>query len=155
MSGGTSVYSPLPQSNSDTDESSEEELHSLHESRIINKIPNAPDPKAEIILNGQKQKVINYKPLDNERDVNIMLNGFQTNDEVSILTPSSHSEKLSTPRRICFIFSLLLCVLTIVFFIWVLPCDIGSCPSAVTSSHFSSWETPLLQVGELIFNAKM
>lgn len=151
MSGGNSIYSPLPQSNSDTDESSEEELHSLHESRAIKEIPNAPEPKPEIISNGQKQKILNYKPLDNERDISIMLNGFQSNtDEVSILTPNSSSKKLSTSRKICFIFSLLLCVLTIVFFIWVLPCDIGSCPAAETSSHVTSWETPLLQVGKFL-----
>lgn len=145
MSGGNSVYSPLPQSNSDTDESSEEELHSSNESRIINKISRAQIPKPESILNGQKQKKsTNYKPLNENSSAGIMLNGFQSNaDQVSILTPSANLDKLSAARKICFLFSMFVCIFTIVVFIWVLPCDTGTCPSAPVSSAISTWEQTL------------
>lgn len=147
MSTANSTYSPLPQSNSDTDESSEE-LHSSHESRVINRISKSQNPKPELIVNGQRQKITNYKPLDNEREIGITLNGFHTSpDEVSILKADNESSRLSTSRKLCFIFSIFLCVFTIVVFLWVLPCDVGSCPPA--PANMNSWEKILLDLGEL------
>lgn len=151
MSGGSSVYSPLPQSNSDS-EYSEEELHSSNESRgVINHISKLKNQsKPEVILNGKKPKVTNYKQLDNDRDIGITLNGFQlANDDITILKPNNKIEKFSTSRKICFSFSIFLCVFITVFFLWILPCEIGSCPPAVVES----WRKfDLFDLGEQSFN---
>ncbi|XP_021937784.1 uncharacterized protein LOC110838674 isoform X3 [Zootermopsis nevadensis] len=93
-----------------------------------------------------------YRPLghDGEGDVstNGMLNHESTvGDDISVIKPDGslphHMEPMSPLRKVSFILSILLCGLTIVVFLWVLPCDCATCPSVPLKSGTKSWERTL------------
>ena len=126
MTGRSSAYSPLPQSNSDS-EGSSEELHIPNESKIVNRITKTDPSKSEKPFNNHKSNAINYKLLDADGDIGTTLIRFHSNtDEVSILKPKNNKEIFSTTRKLCFVFSVLLCIFTTVVFVWFLPCN-GTC----------------------------
>ncbi|KAI8124467.1 hypothetical protein FF38_12417 [Lucilia cuprina] len=67
-------------------------------------------------------------------------------DNVAILGGSESTkdlqlnEPMSPARRCCFIASLLLCVLTVIIFVWVIPCsEDGSCPAPVDRIKTHNW----------------
>lgn len=67
-------------------------------------------------------------------------------DNVAILGGSDsdkdiqNAEPMSPARRCCFIASLLLCVLTVIIFVWVIPCsEDGSCPAPVDRVKTHNW----------------
>lgn len=94
---------------------------------------------------------LNYRPLDNDRDLNPTLNGFSPT--VTVLQSATSSvPALSTTRKALFVFSILVCIMTIVGFLWILPCDINPCPSIEISSGAKGWETPLYDFGESYIN---
>lgn len=146
MAGRNSAYSPLPQSNSDS-EGSSEELHIAQENRVL-KSQNVTSEKA---FNEKKSNTINYKLLDTDGGIGATLIRFQpTVDEVSILKPNNKIEIFSTSRKLCFVFSLLLCVLTTVVFVWVLPCSEGVCFSSVAKQGLISWEQSFEGLGKFL-----
>ncbi|KAJ8970616.1 hypothetical protein NQ314_001151 [Rhamnusium bicolor] len=106
------VYSPLPQSLSDSD--SEKEI--------------SMEPICTNYGNGLKST-----KADNCCRQNGHLS-FNMNDE--ILKIKRVNPKMSTLRKTAFVFSILLCFLPIVIFLWVLPCsDSNTCPARI-----SNWE---------------
>ncbi|XP_011294495.2 uncharacterized protein LOC101898035 [Musca domestica] len=66
-------------------------------------------------------------------------------DNVAILggndcTKDIPLEPMSPARRCCFIASLLLCVLTVIVFVWVIPCsEDGSCPAPIDRVKTHNW----------------
>uniref|UniRef100_A0A1I8P3V7 FAM234A/B beta-propeller domain-containing protein n=2 Tax=Stomoxys calcitrans TaxID=35570 RepID=A0A1I8P3V7_STOCA len=67
-------------------------------------------------------------------------------DNVAILGGSDCTkdiplEPMSPARRCCFIASLLLCILTVVVFVWVIPCsdEGGTCPAAIDRIKTHNW----------------
>ncbi|XP_073847562.1 uncharacterized protein [Musca autumnalis] len=66
-------------------------------------------------------------------------------DNVAILggndcTKDIPLEPMSPARRCCFIASLLLCVLTVLVFVWVIPCsEDGSCPAPIDRVKTHNW----------------
>lgn len=152
MSGRNSAYSPLPQSNSDSDGSSEEELQVAEEDRVLNRNPKTQNVKTEKILNGPKPNVINYKLLNPDGDVGATLVQFQsTAHQVSILKPKKDSESFSKSRKIYFILSLFLCISTTVVFIWFLPCNVGACLSLTQKNGNLFWQATLVGLGKQIY----
>lgn len=120
------LYSPLPQSISDSD--SEEELHST--------LPKNFDPK---VSNGASK---DYHQLDESEE---QINGFPNlnsshMDDVPIIK-EGYRQPMSPIRKFCFISSIIVCFLTIVIFLWVLPCsDDKTCPAVHPKHYSSSWD---------------
>lgn len=129
------VYSPLPQTISDTD--SEEELHSAIP------IQSAKLKDGSKHLNGTDLR--DYYHLDDVEDTH--LNGFpniNTNmlDDAPMIK-DGYRKPMSHLRKLFFSLSILICFLTIVVFLWVLPCsEDETCPSVSHQMKTSSWEKP-------------
>ncbi|KAK6645546.1 hypothetical protein RUM43_001823 [Polyplax serrata] len=139
MAGRNSAYSPLPQSNSDS-EGSSEELQISQDDGSVGRILKAQNVTTERIFNGRKPNIVNYKPLNNDGDIGATLIRFQpTSDEVSILSPNNKVWVFSTSRKMCFVLSLLLCIFTTVAFIWILPCNKGTCFSVQFKETYLNW----------------
>lgn len=122
------LYSPLPQSISDTE--SEEELHSSMPRKLSEK---------NKIANGNEMR--DYQHLDEGEG---HINGFpnvncHTLDDVPIIK-DGYKKPMSTIRKIFFVISILICFLTIIIFLWVLPCSADATCAVTTSKHSSSWE---------------
>lgn len=63
-----------------------------------------------------------------------ILGGDESNKDIKI------DEPMSPARRCCFVASLLLCVLTVIIFVWVIPCsEDGSCPAPVDRVKTHNW----------------
>lgn len=102
--GRQGVYSPLPQSISDSDSEKELQMDSLYTSYTTQQVQN-----------GIYRNHDNYFPnstIPNPIDIK----------------PKSGYRNMSTIRKFNFISSILLCFLTIIIFVWVLPCNEGTCP---------------------------
>lgn len=107
------VYSPLPQSLSDSD--SEKEIC------------------MEPICTNYVNSGIKHTKLENSGQNGHL--GFNSiNDDM--LKIKRVNPKMSTLRKTAFVFSILLCFLPIIIFLWILPCsDSNTCPISV-----SNWE---------------
>lgn len=58
---------------------------------------------------------------------------------------------ISPMRRFCLFVSILLCIITIVIFLYILPCDSSMVCSSIIEPHSSiSWDKTLQDVGELL-----
>ncbi|XP_055621017.1 uncharacterized protein LOC129765154 [Toxorhynchites rutilus septentrionalis] len=69
-------------------------------------------------------------------------NGVFHADNVAILheTESVSSKKMSFPRKCCFVASLAVCFLSLVVFLWVIPCsDDMACPARVERTKTQNW----------------
>ncbi|XP_067000927.2 uncharacterized protein [Anabrus simplex] len=152
MSGGGTgqgaLYSPLPQSISDTDSSEEELISVVHHNDNRKFVVSGKESVDK--RNGQKMG--DYRPLGHDTEHDVAINGFPargpiTADDVPIIKSEAsvprHLEPMSALRKIFFVLSILLCGLTIVIFLWVLPCDWATCPSAPVKSSSRSWEKTL------------
>lgn len=132
-SASQGVYSPLPQSISDTD--SEEELHSA--------LPQAKFKDTSKHLNGVDLR--NYHHLNDAEDNH--MNGFpniNTNMmDDSPMIKDGYKKPMSPIRKFFFTLSILICFLTIVVFLWILPCsEDATCPAVIQKSKISNWEKP-------------
>jgi hypothetical protein len=97
-----------------------------------------------------------YRPLERDGEGEVSVNGLQnhdltTSDKIRMVEPAGplprHLEPMSPLRKVSFIISILLCGLTIVIFLWILPCDWATCPSASVR-----WERTLQGLGEFMFH---
>lgn len=108
------VYSPLPQSLSDSD--SEKEI------------------SMEPICTNYVNNGLKHTKLENSSGQNGHLGFNSINDDM--LKIKRVNPKMSTVRKTAFVFSILLCFLPIVIFLWILPCsDSNTCPISI-----SNWE---------------
>ncbi|KAJ9580251.1 hypothetical protein L9F63_004064 [Diploptera punctata] len=152
MSGGGvgqgAVYSPLPQSISDTD-SSEEELNNIAHHNDNRKFIVA---SKDTIDKNNGKKMGEYRQLGHDGEGEVSINGLTnrdhaTADDIPIIKPDGvrprNLEAMSPLRKVCFILSILICGLTIVVFLWLIPCDWATCPSAPLRLGTRSWETTL------------
>lgn len=62
-------------------------------------------------------------------------------DNVAILnTNVKKSQPMSNTRKLCFIVSIIACIVTVILFIWILPCsDNHSCPAKSERMHTHNW----------------
>lgn len=108
------VYSPLPQSLSDSD--SEKEI------------------SMEPVCTNYVNSGLRHKKLENPSGQNGHLDFHSINDDV--LKIKRVNPKMSTLRKTAFVFSILLCFLPIIIFLWILPCsNSNTCPISI-----SNWE---------------
>jgi hypothetical protein len=105
------------------------------------------------------KKMGEYQPLGHDGEGNISINGLPNRDsiagdEIRIIKPDGslprHLEPMSPLRKVSFSLSILLCGLTIVVFLWLLPCDWATCPSVAMRSGAKSWERTLQGLGEIM-----
>lgn len=145
--GQGALYSPLPQSISDTDSSEEELVNIVHnDSKKLTVACKYISEKR----NGHK--MAEYRPLDHDNDCDLPVNGLTNrgpmiSDDVPIIKPemtaSNHPRPLSLMRKIFFVLSILLCFLTAIIFLWVVPCDWATCPSYHVKPGTQAWEKTL------------
>lgn len=103
------MYRPIPQSLSDSDSEKELQMDPIHTTYI-------KTPRLDTFPAHKYQH--NSYPLQNHIKAMKM----------------KKRNKMTTIRKVCFILSILLCFVTIVVFLWVLPCSGDSiCPVRVTS----------------------
>ncbi|CAB3223860.1 unnamed protein product [Arctia plantaginis] len=131
--GNGGDYAPLKQILSDSESEDEHKVENAH-------IKGA-DSCNNLDFNSGLQSSKNYSISDMD-EFNTNVNTVEsTMDNVSFLQ-SDMSNKMSFSRRCAFIVSILVCVFTVVIFLWGIPCsEIGSC----TSEFFDrtmSWEHP-------------
>lgn len=158
------MYTPIPQNV--TDSESEEEFHlqkvhcQLKEKQIIARNFKSPNVHASISRYGgdDRQHIIsdslvdvrftdtqsNYCNSAEDRPYIRMSNHGRLRsdgDNVAILNSNLRkSQPMSNSRKICFIISLLLCILTVILFIWILPCsDANTCPAKSERTHTYNW----------------
>lgn len=72
-----------------------------------------------------------------------------TNTHASTHTkPTVHYSKPMSPiRKFCFTCSVLLCCITIIVFLWVIPCEWAKCPVKAQGKPIMSWDRPIDGLG--------
>lgn len=151
------MYTPIPQNMTDSD--SEEELHvranigpfnsqfstysTAHAKIVRNSHSNSTPNNLDQDSSFANIHFTNYYNSDNE-DKAYSSNPYQPTiepDNVAILNANMRKRKpMSTLRKCCFVASLALCVLTVVLFLWVVPCnDHQTCPAKSERVHTNSW----------------
>lgn len=135
------MYTPIPQNM--TDSESEEEFRlqinncSLKSSQIV----------ARNLKSSNMHTTISRLP-DNLPDVRFANTNYLNHsrmpsdaDNVAILNANVRkTQPMSTIRRACFIISILVCILTVILFVWILPCsDSHSCPAKSERMHTHNW----------------
>ena len=100
-----------------------------------------------------------YRQLGHDGEGEVSINGLPnrdhtTADDIPIIKPDGilprHMEPMSPLRKVCFVLSILLCGLTIVVFLWLIPCDWATCPSAPLRMGTRSWEMTLQGLGKFL-----
>ncbi|XP_043470289.1 uncharacterized protein LOC122503706 [Leptopilina heterotoma] len=141
-------YSPLPQSISNSD-SEDEDDHLNGHNHSIHRDSDDMTMTESLHKNGQ------FHPLDETQNMgNRIRNGRSSlgfcNDNIPIMVLDGDGHDLwkrhdmSPVRRICLVFSILLCILTTLVFLYVLPCDNSKiCSEALGPKTSLSWEKSL------------
>lgn len=107
------VYAPLPQSLSDSD--SEKDIPIAVRTKFSERLSNIHNGVHETVHHNGYVSPLQMMKLP----------------EVRKVTPS-----MSIKRKLCFVFSIAICFLTIIVFLWVIPCsESGTCPVRI-----SNWE---------------
>ncbi|XP_039304406.1 uncharacterized protein LOC105199534 isoform X2 [Solenopsis invicta] len=146
-------YTPLPQSISNSDTEDEEE-HLTQHNDIDYKVDNA----TIVELHSIRESGIFY-PLDetqnlenNPRNRQNVIKYYRNDIPIMIIEGSEQNDfwkrkSISPIRRFCLFVSILLCIITILIFLYVLPCDSSMVCSPIIESHASiSWDKTLQYV---------
>ncbi|KMQ90959.1 protein itfg3 [Lasius niger] len=147
-------YTPLPQNISNTDTEDEEErltrpnhitykidntttiaeLHSGHENGMF-----CPLDETQNLGNSARNRQNTIKCYQDDIPV-MVIEGSEQND-------FWRRRDMSPMRRFCLFASILLCIVTIVIFLYVLPCDSSMiCPPIIESQSSISWDKTLQDV---------
>lgn len=101
-----------------------------------------------------------YYPLDETRNVRNARNRQNTikyyQDDIPIMVIEENQQNdfwkrknMSHMRRFCLLASILLCIITIIIFLYVLPCDNSMvCPSIIEPQSSVSWDKSLQDIGK-------
>lgn len=134
------MYTPIPQNMTDSD--SEEELHLQSSVRSMRSSQQSTTASTATMVsnrfNEQRSSVTDVRFssgfLENHSDGDDKMGHHPHEaDNVAILnTNLRKGQPMSSLRKMCFIVSIFVCLLTIVYFVWVLPCSDGDTCSADT-----------------------
>lgn len=126
------LYSPLSQMVSDSDSDAELQKSSKHSE-------NNQQIKENDIF-GETNKIINMQYNNSDCEEYGSLDQQTDLDNVAIIQDGSLEKSLSSVRKCFFIFSLLICILTVIIFLWVIPCSsVSSCPSINGKFGTQNW----------------
>lgn len=149
------MYTPIPQNM--TDSESEEEFHLQSHVRSTIKLNYATDSQAKAVgmavscnrYSDHERVHIDSMPdvryansyLGNHTDApSNHFHGLNDADNVAILnTNLRKGQPMSSMRKLCFVVTLFVCVLTVVLFVWVLPCSNGSCQTSSDHIQTHNW----------------
>lgn len=142
------MYTPIPQNMTDSD--SEEEFHLQTSVRSLRSSQHSTTPSTVTMASNRFTE-----PRDSLSDVRFTsgkndshmddeergAQHFHEADNVAILnTNLRKGQPMSAVRKFCFIVSIFVCLLTIVLFVWVLPCsDELTCPAASERIRTQNW----------------
>ncbi|XP_035733754.1 uncharacterized protein LOC118446788 [Vespa mandarinia] len=147
-------YTPLPQCMSNTDTEDEDE-HVTQRNDLTNKQTNDERETTEPTTVHEHEA---YYPLDETRNLaNRTRNGQNIikcyRDDIPKMIIEGNTQNdlwkrrdMSPLRRFCLVISILLCIVTILVFLYVLPCDTMICPPINESQSSVSWEKTLWNV---------
>ncbi|XP_046814958.1 uncharacterized protein LOC124422496 isoform X2 [Vespa crabro] len=147
-------YTPLPQCMSNTDTEDEDE-HVTQRNDLTNKQTNDERETTEPTTVHEHEA---YYPLDETRNLaNRTRNGQNIikcyRDDIPKMIIEGNTQNdlwkrrdMSPLRRFCLVISILLCIVTILVFLYVLPCDTMICPPVNESQSSVSWEKTLWNV---------
>ncbi|KAJ8683226.1 hypothetical protein QAD02_019018 [Eretmocerus hayati] len=140
-------YTPLPQSIGNTDSEDEDEEHHNDDDSIKDDLSGISDATT-VYENGR------FYPLDETKNfANRTRNGRHSlgygNDNIPIMILNGQNDDdlwkrrdMSPVRRFFLAFTVLLCIFTIIVFLYLIPCDTSSiCPSTPKSKTSVSWDT--------------
>ncbi|XP_012224919.1 uncharacterized protein [Linepithema humile] len=146
-------YAPLPQSISNTDTEDEEEH--LTQSNDIAYVPRIDNNTIVAELHSNHENGMFY-PLDETRNVGNnarnrqnTIKYYQDDIPIMVIEENQHDDfwkrrNMSYIRRFCLLASVLLCIVTIIIFLYVLPCDNSMvCPSIIEPQSSVSWDKSL------------
>ncbi|XP_032521533.2 uncharacterized protein LOC116773219 [Danaus plexippus] len=133
--GNGGNYAPLKQVLSDSESEDDRKLENAAH------IKNA-ETCNNLDYNSGLQSSKNYSMSDID-DLNTNLNTVEsTMDNVSFLQ-SDMSNTMTLQRRCAFVTSIVVCIFTIIIFLWGIPCtDVGSCSKNGYQDKTSNWELP-------------
>ncbi|XP_032675147.1 uncharacterized protein LOC116845975 [Odontomachus brunneus] len=144
-------YTPLPQSISNTDTEDEEE-RLTQPNDITYKVDNSTTI-AELHSNHENGV---FYPLDETKNLGNNTRNRQSTikyyrDDIPIMVVEGNEQNdfwkrknMSPIRRFCLFVSILLCIVTIVIFLYVLPCDSSMvCPPVIEPQSSISWDKTL------------
>ncbi|CAL7943688.1 unnamed protein product [Xylocopa violacea] len=147
---GGKGYTPLPQSISNTDTEDEEDCLAQPTETPKDHSDETQPPANTIHENGV------YYPLDESKNIgNRTKNGQNMlkyyRDDIPIMVVEGNDQNdlwkrrdMSPLRRFCLVASVLLCIVTIIIFLYVLPCDNSMvCPSVNKPDSSISWDKTL------------
>ncbi|KAG6450350.1 protein FAM234B [Manduca sexta] len=134
VNGTGGNYAPLKQILSDSESEDDQKLDNVQ--------IKTTDSCNNLDFNSGLQSSKNYSMSDMD-EFNTNVNTIEsTMDNVSFLQ-SDISNKMSFPRRCAFVTSILVCIFTVIIFLWGVPCsDFGSCASNEWQDKTTSWELP-------------
>ncbi|KYN44569.1 Protein ITFG3 [Trachymyrmex septentrionalis] len=146
-------YTPLPQSLSNTDTEDEEERLTQP-----NDIPYKADSTTTAELHSNHENGT-FHPLDetqnlenNTRNRQNIIKYYRDDIPIMVIEGSEQYDvwkrrDISPMRRFCLFMSILLCIITIIIFLYVLPCDSSMICSPIIEPHSSiSWDKTLQDV---------
>lgn len=148
------MYTPIPQNMTDSD--SEEELHiranvgpfnsqmSSYRNTHRMTFHNNSNSNNNVDQDSSFANIHFTNYYNSDEDKAYSSNPYQPTiepDNVAILNASLKKRKpMSALRKVAFVVSILVCILTVVVFIWVVPCrDSHTCPAKSERVHTSSW----------------
>lgn len=129
------IYAPLRQNL--TDSESEDDVHSNmnRKANLHMKLNGFCD--SNIIGEGTEVVIHNQMVSDGD-EPNGNTGVFSDADNITILDDFKGRRGMSPLRKLCFITSLLVCVATVIIFLWVIPCD-DSCRGKIERFKTHNW----------------
>lgn len=142
------MYTPIPQNMTDSD--SEEEFHLRSSVRSMRSSQQSTTASTATMVSNrcaeQRGSVTDVRfssgYLDHHSDPEDKMGHHPHEaDNVAILNTSLRKgQPMSSMRKLCFTVSIFVCLLTVVLFVWVLPCSDGNgCPSENEHTHTHNW----------------
>jgi hypothetical protein len=126
LGGIHGIYSPIPQAITDSESDSEEQLH----------VSAKNERKQEVTMTNGRSPFLNSPEGEDLEESGLDIDS--RTESVGILQPDKSAERMSPLRKFLFVLSIVVCFLTVIVFLWVLPCSVSS----GAENKKTGWENP-------------